>query len=171
MKISRLSAVVIVTLGTTGIAAAGQRQQAGIFRDLVDCRAIADDKARLACYDGKVAAIAQAADAGDVVVADKTQIKEAKRALFGFGSVRLPLLGGSDKNGDAPSEIDAKIVRVRQIGYQKWEFALDNDMTWRQTDDEATYPRAGDTVTIKRAAMGSYMMKVGPKFIRVMRTQ
>ncbi len=158
------------TLSAT-TAPAAPREQARIFRDLVDCRAIADNVARLACYDGKVEAISRAADKGEVVVADKGQIKEAKKSLFGFGSIRLPFLSNGNDDTEALSAIEAVATAVRQVGYQKWEFTLDNGMRWRQTDDEQIFPSAGRPVTIKRAAMGSYMLKQDGKAVRVVRVQ
>jgi hypothetical protein len=108
---------------------------------------------------------------GEVVIADKRQIKESKRALFGFGSLKLPIFGiGDDK--DAPTEIVAVIVALRDVGYGAWEFTLDNGMHWRQSDDEKIFPRQGQVVTIHTAAFGGYFLQVGKqRAIRAIRVQ
>lgn len=163
-------AVMIGAAMAAGSAQAAAHQQAKVLRDLADCRAIADNAARLACYDGKVAAVVQAESSGDIVVADKAQIKEAKRALFGFGGVRLPFIGGGDDDNAAPPEITAKLTGARQSGL-RWEFTLDNGMRWRQVDDEEVYPGSGQQVIVKRGAMGSYIMKIKSRAVRVIRIQ
>ena len=47
---------------------------AKIFTDVLQCRAITDAQARLACYDRSVGALAQAQQRKDVFVADKEAI-------------------------------------------------------------------------------------------------
>ncbi|WP_305172590.1 hypothetical protein [Sphingomonas aurea] len=154
---------------SAGMAADRPGGQAPVLRALVECRGVADPQARLACYDDKVAVLADAEQAGKVVVADEAQIRQSKKALFGFGTVRLPILGSDDR--DTPKQIEAKLVSLRNVGYKKWEFTLDNGMHWRQTDDVEIFPKAGQPVIVKTAAMGSYFLKLPSGTVRVVRTQ
>ncbi|GGB29282.1 hypothetical protein GCM10011380_18490 [Sphingomonas metalli] len=166
----RSALLLLVATGTSIAADAAPRSEpAAVLRDLTACRAVVDQQARLACYDEKVSALATAERTGDVVVADKAQIRQSKKALFGFGSLRLPIFGSDD--GDAPTQIEAKIASVRSAGFQKWEFTLDNGMRWRQTDDTEIFPKAGQPVVIKSAALGSYFLRLPSRSVRVVRVQ
>ena len=54
-----------------------------VFQAVIDCRAIGDSGARLACYDAKVATLAEAQKSADLFVASKDDIRKARRGLFG----------------------------------------------------------------------------------------
>lgn len=164
------SAVLLLALVPAAASAKDtEKKQAAAFRDLVECRTITDNAARLACFDRSAAALDTAERNGDLVVADKAQIREAKKAVFGYGGIRIPFLSGDD--ADMPEQIEATITGLRDLGYNRWEITLDNGMRWRQTDDMEIFPKVGTQVTIKTAAMGSYLMKIKSRAIRVMRTR
>lgn len=161
---------VMIALAAGAVSVQGGKPsetQAPIFKALVDCKSLSDKTQRLACYDSATDALAAAEKTGDVVIADKAQIKQSKRALFGFGTIRLPILGNSDS--DQPTQIESTISSVRSIGYNRWEFTLADGMRWRQTDDELIFPASGQSVVVKSAAFGSYMMKIKSKAVRVIR--
>ncbi|WP_294201096.1 hypothetical protein [uncultured Sphingomonas sp.] len=171
MRISPLAALAfsMIAIGTAK-AAPGRaefKRDAQAFRALMACRDIANPTDRLQCYDTQSRALSEAADSGKLVVADEAQIKEAKRDLFGFGSIKIPFLSGSD--ADTPTQVEAVITGLRQLSINKWEFTLDNGMRWRQTDDEAIFPRVGQPVTVKTGAMGSYWLKMKSNAVRVLR--
>ena len=67
-------------------AAADKPKQAppAVVQKLLDCRALTDSAARLACLDAGVAALAGAVENRDVLVADKEEVKKARRGLFGL---------------------------------------------------------------------------------------
>ena len=170
----RTAAVIgAMILGTTTSAAApaerSGKEQAGAFRALLECRNVPGATERLACYDSKISALETAEQRGDVVVADREQIREARTQVFGFGGVRIPFLSGAD--AEMPSEVTSTLSGLRDLGYGKWEFTLENGMRWRQTDDDVVYPKVGQSVTVRAAAMGSYMLKVKNRAVRVIRTR
>jgi hypothetical protein len=141
---------------------AQQRPEA--FEALVRCRAIADDQARLRCFDSASKVLEQAAESRDLVVVDRKQIRETRRSLFGLDLPRLAIFGGGDgdKEQEEVSSIDSEVASALQDGNGRWIVRLADGSTWAQTDNEALAlrPRAGQKVKIKRAAMGSYMMNV-----------
>ena len=102
-------------------------------------------------------------------------MRDTRKALFGFGAIHLPIFGnrdGQEDKDDVPDAITAKIVRLRDLGYGKYEYVLDNNMRWQQTESSDNEPRIGQEVTIRSAAMGSYFLKVGKQHaVRAMRTQ
>lgn len=172
-----MRATMLAALVSTGTLAYAQgrgspttpRESVGVLRALFDCRALTDDAARLACYDAKVGAVAAQEKSGELVVADKGMVRESKKALFGFGGLNLPIFGSNQE--EAPKEIQAKVRSARVISPTRREIVLDNGMAWRQVDDEQVDPVSGQQVTVRVAAMGSFMMKVGGRAIRVMRVR
>ena len=142
-------------------------EQTPLLRTLAECRARPDTQ-RLACYDERIAVFMQAERAGDVVVMDRDQVRTSKRASFGLGSGASSAL---PSNEGMPAQIEAKIRTVSDLGRGRWEFTLDNGMRWRQTDDEVIFPRAGQPVTIRTAAMGSYLLKLPSRSVRVIRVR
>lgn len=132
-----------------------------LFEALVRCRAIADDAARLECFDAAAANLQQAQERRDLVVVDRQQVRENRRRLFGLP---LPNLGGVF-GGDDEDEIDSiesTVASASQIDMGRWVVRLEDGSTWVQTDNEiiAGRPRPGQPVRVNRAAMGTYMMRV-----------
>lgn len=149
-----------------------EREAPAAFKDLVACRQIAENAARLACYDRQVASLDQAQSQGDLVVADRKQVKEAQRDLFGYSIPKSNLLG-TDKE-EPISQLEAVIASVRQAPRGGWRLVLENGSVWDQIDTEvlAVDPRSGGKVVIKRAAFGSYQARInGQPPIKVRRVQ
>ncbi|MEW9854156.1 hypothetical protein [Novosphingobium sp. M1R2S20] len=120
----------------------------------------------------------QAIGNGEVVILDKGAVKETRKSLFGFSLPRLPFLErGAKEQGpgeeDGFDQIEATIASVRSIGYGKWEITLENGAKWSTTEAfRGPDPRAGKTLTIRRAALGSYIAKIGAaRAVRVKRVE
>jgi hypothetical protein len=159
-----LMAMALIAL--PAVAAFGQQRaptppRPQLFEALVRCRAIADDAARLQCFDSTAANLQQAAERREVVVVDRGQIRESRRRLFGLALPGLPIFGGGDGEEEIRS-IESTVRSAYQVGYGRWVVALADGSTWAQTDNNnlASRPRTGQPVRIQRAAMGSYMMRV-----------
>lgn len=160
-------------------AAAGQErnepaQRPELFEALVRCRAIAEDAARLQCFDNAAAALQTATERREVVVVDRQQVRESRRRLFGLALPRLPIFGGDDDDDeqDAVDHIESNITSAHQIEYGRWVVQLEDGSTWVQTDNNliAGRPRTGQPVRVNRAALGTYMMRVnGQPGVRVRR--
>lgn len=150
----------------------GKQEAPEAFKQVIACRQITDEKARLACYDTQVAALDTAQQAGEVVVADKKQVEEAERGLFGFSIPKSPLTGSEAKPIE---QIETVVSSARQYEYGKWRLTMEDGSVWEQVDGAETLafdPRNGDKVTIKRAAFGSYKARIGGQpGIRVRRVQ
>lgn len=135
--------------------------RAPLFQRLVDCRAIKETTDRLACYDREVASLDAAERSKDVVIVDKEQVREAKRTIFGLALPRIKLFGGGDKS-DEVSQIESRITSARE-GVEGWTIWLADGSIWRQADSNPIYrtPKPGLDVIVKRATLGSYIMRVG----------
>lgn len=157
-------------------AAPKQQPRPEIFTNLLQCRSISDNAARLACFDQQVGAMDAAAQRDEVVVLDKSELNKTRKTLFGFSFPKLPFLGGGDEDGDKPQEegvthIDAVIASVRSLGYGKWQIGLEDGAQWMTTEAmTARDPKPGQKIELKRAAMGSFMGKVeGGRAVRMKR--
>lgn len=132
------------------------------FEALVKCRAIADEKARLQCYDQATVALEQAAERHDLVIVDKKQMRETRRTLFGLEIPKLKIFGGGDE-GDEVRSIESTVVSAYTNQGGQWVVQLEDGSTWVQTDHNmiAITPRKGTKITVVKASLGSYMMRIG----------
>ncbi|MEH6700895.1 hypothetical protein [Parasphingorhabdus sp.] len=176
-----ISATITVAAGLSAPAAAQEldRRKAltappTVYTDLLACKDMADPTARLACYDEKVTTLQTAQSTNQVVIADREQVREARRGLFGLTLPRIKLFGGDGDEGDEIAEIDGTVQSARKIRSGKWLMRLEDGAVWQQTDSPRSSmraPKAGDSIVIKRAALGSYLAKVndgrGFKVMRV----
>ncbi|WP_380872727.1 hypothetical protein [Sphingomonas sp. DBB INV C78] len=161
--------------------AAEQREgRPAIFQKLVDCRAIADDGQRLACYDAQVAALDSAEANKDVVVVDKGQIKKAKKTLFGLSLPTLDIFGGgSDEKKDEAqqeevTEIETTIKSAAPLKgtTDRWVIIIEDGARWVQTESKRLNrsPKPGMPIKIRKATLGSYFANVdGQPAIRMRR--
>lgn len=171
---SGLAAFAFVAVGAPVLAQsrpAAPTDRAAALRQLSDCRGMTDQAARLACYDAAAAAIETAERAGELVVMDRTQVREAKRSLFGFD------VGGLNffDRGEAPVKVD-DVSLVVERAYRgeggKWFLVMTDGQVWRQVDSEAVNspPKKGSKAEIRRAALGSYFMNIdGQRAVRARR--
>lgn len=160
-------------LGVATVAAAASHDVpamagAKAFDQLLACKAVADPAQRLACYDQTVGTLADAKAKKDIVVVDRQEVREAKRSLFGFTLPNLRIFGdsGPDKGKGAEepeeTEITATVRSAREDGDGNWIIVLDDGAVWHQTAGEiAIAPKPGGQVTIRKAALGSYFLRVG----------
>jgi hypothetical protein len=134
---------------------------------LLGCRALPGGPERLACFDRTAAALSSAIDERDLVVTDRQQRATIAKNDFGRpAGATMPIERKADGAGPArtavPSRIDAKIARAARLANGRWSIVLDSGAQWQQADDRtfSRDPRAGMTITITRAALGSYLGKV-----------
>jgi hypothetical protein len=147
--------------------------RATVLQGLLDCRGKTDNAARLACYDAAAAAMDQAEAKGDIVVVDRDQARAVRKQAFGFTLPSLTIF----ERGEKPEQIDhvtATIAVARPGADGKWVLRLEDGAVWRQIDGEPPHrdPKAGMTVEIKAASMGSYLLSVdGQRSFRAHRDQ
>ncbi len=129
---------------------------------LAQCAAIDASAARLACYD----ALAGRAPATTVAAAKPAAAPTPAPAVappaapaandpqhFGLAQVQVHTAP------EEPKSIEAHVAQVIDNGVTRPSVVLDNGQTWIFTeaaDDAALRP--GDPVTIKRAALGSFLL-------------
>lgn len=151
--------------------------QAASTKAIYDCAAISDDTARLNCYDAAVGILKSAEEAGEITTVSRSDVEKVQRESFGFSipslpKLALPKLGaGKDKvddNGQLAA-VNFAVASIRRDPYKKIILTLENGQIWRQTDSNTvsfSRRRGVKEATIKRAAMGSFKIKLdgGPAF-------
>lgn len=154
------AAVVLLAPGAALAKDSQERLHAAVVQEVLNCRAMTDSAARLACYDAAAAKMGEAEAKGDIVVIDRAQAQQAHREAFGL---HVPSLGFVSR-ALSPEEVDqiqGVIKAARADAYGKWTFVLEDGAIWRQIDGELFRdPKAGSKVTIKKAALGSFKMSI-----------
>ena len=153
----------VLAAGAVPAIAKDAPPQVLVFKNVLDCRGVADAAARLACFDTTVGAFGNAERKKEVIVVDKVTMREARRGLFGFSLPSIRLF--SDGNGSGAPEtiesIDAKITTVGLRLEGGWLLTIDNGSRWEQIDSEyINRPREGQQVNIRRATLSGYIAKV-----------
>ncbi|QYU69062.1 hypothetical protein J4558_02655 [Leptolyngbya sp. 15MV] len=142
----------------------GEQATPPILQDLFDCRAIEDTTHRLACYDGRTDALVQARDTGQLMIADREQIREARRGLFGLALPRLRIFGRDDETGNHEEQVRNLEGVIRSVSetYNGYIFVLEEGGTWMQSERQypGIEPKPGHKIHIRRAALGSFMASI-----------
>ena len=132
------------------------------------CARIDDDPARLSCYDaifrttaGAPVAPAAAATATAVAVAvDPASARPVDpEAEFGLTPAQQRKLQPENAPPLPPETLTAKVAAVGRKPMGELVVTLENKQVWVQIDvDNKARVKAGDTVTIKRGTLGSYLL-------------
>lgn len=139
-----------------------------VFQAVLDCKAIADSTERLACYDRTVDTMAAANANRDLVVADRAQVKEAQKGLFGLTLPKIRIFGGRDS--DEVKEIESTITDFRRNEDGALIITIADGARWKQIDSYPQSAKIGDKIRIRKAALGSYFANIsGRAAIRVSR--
>jgi hypothetical protein len=120
--------------------------ETGAAPDPKACLAIEDAAARLACYDAAF---------------ERAPLTAAGAATTEFGMndrLRREKDGGSPKD-TAPAEISASVATASRNPQGYYTLELDNGQRWYVSEAAPAQAfRQGDVVTIRRAALGSYLL-------------
>jgi len=156
-----LSLLAAATASTLAFAQPKGESRSQMLQELVDCRKLADDSARLACYDKASASLDQAEQKGDIVVVDREQARKVRRQAFGFS---LPSISLFEK-GETQEELEnvtGEVAVASVNGAGKWTIRLKDGAIWVQIDNNELHrtPKPGNPVKIRQAAMGSFLMSI-----------
>jgi hypothetical protein len=132
---------------------------------LQSCRTLADAAARLVCYDRAVDALSAATASGDVVIVERTEVRKARKGLFGFTLPRIDFLSGKPGNAEDAAdekELNTVITTSREIGYGKWRFTVEGGAIWETVEASMRLrdPVPGRKVLIERGSLGAYFVTV-----------
>lgn len=160
-RIVAICMALALALPAAGEAAKPQKR-AEAFDAMIACRAIADQAERFACLDRTSAALEAAANAGDLVVVDRQQIRETKKTLFGFDLPNLTRIFGDDDKGGEVQSVEGKVASAYTDQDGRWVVRLADGALWRQIDSNVLglRPKPGMDVKINRGVLGSYKMAI-----------
>lgn len=159
-------------LASVASAAPKKAPESPLIREIAACKQQVDDAARLACYDKTAAALTDATASGAVVVVEREDVRKTRRSLFGFSLPKLPFFSGDDSQDDKQDELTSTIVSAGSIGHEIYRIRLEDGAIWETTEGSPAVrdPKKGDTVVIKRGALGNYMMRIaGQRALRARR--
>jgi hypothetical protein len=128
-----------------------------------DCRVVANDVQRLACYDRLFPRAAS-----DSVSASRPQAMAPVPAptsnAMSDGTDRFGLTAAQQRAGGAVAaqtvdSISASVTNLQRISSGELVIFLDNGQVWQESEPESWVPpQKGDHVTIRRALLGSFML-------------
>lgn len=195
-----LASLAAFTVAAASPALAGKPLDRAV-ESAIACRTVEGAQERLACFDRAAEGLAGAkGETARQVAAAKEDRKRNERDSFGLTGA---VIAKGDAEPDSESEVDSKEFgvedvpelrrareedRVNEVAAQavsiqyvrggRVTLELDNGQVWRQLDSDSTYlPGAKKdrtySVTLKRAAMGSYRARIEEldKSIRVRRVK
>jgi hypothetical protein len=156
----KLSFTVALGFAVT-ISQAALAQAAGTHR----CAAIADGSARLACYDAAYGSPAapQGAEAHPAAPAtaatpDPTYAPAQSSEEFGFAAAHMQAKAPK-KPESGPERIRVSVTALRRQPTGEFIATFDNGQTWVQSEiNSRAGLEVGDTVTIHKAAFGSFLL-------------
>lgn len=168
ITVARSAVLVLVTGLPLSIAASSAES------GLEHCAAIAEAGARLACYDSLAgrttrdtspapAPALAAAPASAPAPAPAPERASAAPPDPAVATRNFGLSAVQQHTADlGPTAIEARITRVIMDQSRRGYLVLDNGQTWAITDGEMLLD-AGEAVTIRRAALGSFMLTSASK--------
>lgn len=141
---------------------------------LYQCSEIEDDSARLTCYDTAVGRTREAEQSGEFKTITRKEAEDVQKDAFGFSMPSLPKFSlpsfGSDKDDSIKKdesgqieEVSLPIKSISEGGYGKLLIVFENGQVWRQSDStpvKVSRKRPPTSAIIKRAALGSYLIKL-----------
>lgn len=151
--------IVLLAVALPTLALAAPKERGAAFAPIARCRELAEDAARLACYDREVAAFDRQVKDKQVAVIDRGEVTAAKRSLFGIALPDIKLFGGKDEE---IKQVDATVTSAQFDDSGRLVFTVGENGSWIQTDD---YPiglvKPGRKVTLKRGMLGSFFADFG----------
>ncbi len=138
-----------------------------LIQGLSACRGLADEKARLDCYDQASARLAEAVEKKELVVLDQQEIRETRRSLFGFSVPNIPLFRG--ESGGDNGQLETVISGASRLEGGKWQIRLEDGAIWQTNETRLGFsdPRPGQKIVIQRGALGNYFLRIdGQRGIR-----
>ena len=152
-------------------AQAGEGEAQDALVGVLSCRALSDDRDRLACLDSALGELAAshpeaaraAVERSGNVVADGRRDPVDREALFGAND--LPRSVTSTVESDELREISAIAISTSRTAGGSLVFVLDNGQVWQQLSSDAADPSVPDEngpypVTVRRALFGSHFLKL-----------
>jgi len=154
--------LLVVTVPSLAKQVKGVSPPPEMFTALSRCRELAEDAARLACYDLAVPKIETALSRNELYVVDQKQVRDTRKTLFGLPLPDLGLFGGDADDKNRVTEVEL-VVRSAQSTPDGWRMVMEDGSVWAQTDGQmlGRGPTPGTRVVVKHGSLGSFKASVG----------
>ncbi len=170
-KILTFTSLLLCSLSSVSFAST----ETSISAQLDTCGQISQAEARLACFDGLVKGIATSIvlptrkEAALVAVPTAVEQVKPSKAEQVDDFAKEHLKKTSTEQG--LDSITSSVTKLKQLIRGQWVLTLENGQQWQQKDSTKIKLKVGDTVRMKKAAMGAvYLYKEGShRNIRVKR--
>lgn len=149
----------IILLGTIALAAAAQAhaQESG---DMARCADIANQDARLACYDDVAGRSAPSQPATEATSEESAGAAERTEPLPLTEEVGEEQLDANSRPEREPTRFQGRVIECKQDASRKWYFYFDNGQVWKQRANARLTNRDCDfAVTISKDSFG-YRMQI-----------
>lgn len=136
-------------------------ENAKVVQDVTACRSIEDAEERLACFDAASQTLETATESREVVVVERAEVEKTKRKRFGLSLPDFGIFSRDEDKATRVDEVNSTLTSATAFGYRRWEFALADGSVWETIEASSKLrPRKGDTISIERAALGSFLATV-----------
>jgi hypothetical protein len=171
-----------LVLAATGLGALSTPvlAQGSLPDQLAVCARISKKDARLECYDSIAAAAGQGSFSSGFGASSIRSPQSAPPssaapgAGTGFGAEQIDRPLSERRADDGADEIDVAVAASSDNGLGMWQFNLADGAVWRMSERVSNFrpPAPNEMVTIRKGALGSYLMQVGRQAaVRVVRVR
>ena len=140
------------------------------------CRQIAEIAERVVCYDNVVDSRFPMSSSDSVEAIKPPDITRSSavpdaQSLFGANDAEAKRIVETSLAIEQIDHIVATTTNVRESATRKLTVTLDNGQVWRQLDNQPMHLKVGETVVVRKASLGSFLMEkqTGSRSIRVKR--
>jgi hypothetical protein len=175
----RMILAAVAAIGTTltlapAVAAQTAASDSMRLKLMLECDAIKAEAMRLTCYDSAARRSRSSMGGGRLGMAPGTPAAQALTPEQKFGMTAKVRQERSDlpPSPEEVAEIDGRVASATDRGPGLWRVNFADGSRWQMTEAMTNMapPRTGETVRIRKATMGSYLMYVGKQpSVRVVR--
>ena len=138
---------------------------ASVETQLTQCAAISDKLDRLICYDKLAATVGQTSSQSQVAPTPSTPAAPVQPAVVAAPVAAVSVVDQFGNENKAKKqkvdEIDKLYFEVASVDkdpYGRLKITFNNGQQWKQTESRRYNVKAGETVFIERAALGSFLL-------------
>jgi len=154
-----VTAALVILCAAPAAAQDQQTEPPQVVAGVYACAGVSNDAERLACYDNAVGRMRQAESEGQFVAVDRERAEVLRRESFGFTLPSVANLFGGRGGDEVLDRIELDVERVLTRADGRHIFVMADGQRWVQVEPRRTSNvRAGDSVIVRRASLGSFML-------------
>jgi hypothetical protein len=147
-----IACLFIFLLPAVGVASDSSR----LGEELLNCRGKVSPAERLDCYDGLV--VPGNPPSEQIATTVTEPAVEDQAPVVASGAAVADTFGKPRSREGEPEEVAGVVTELVTNATGKLRISLDNGQIWMQSDSRKFYLRTGDTVVVKKASFGSFLL-------------